>query len=139
MKFSLYSLDERLIEGWEVSEVYYPGPKGMAGILAGHAPLIAQLTVGELRFVHATTHKTYVFAVSHGFIKVQDDNIVACGYTLERARDIDVRRAVAAQKRAEQQLNSGEDVSEDQFEKFELKLQRALVRQLVAKHASASS
>lgn len=132
MKFSLYSLDRRLVEDWEVDEVYYPGPKGETGILPGHAPALSQITVGELRFLHATKKKTFNYAVSHGFIKVEGDHIVACSYTVESPQEIDVKRAVEAQKKAETRLKEPVTSSKE-FRKHELKLQRAIIRQQVSK------
>ena len=125
-------MDRRVVEDWEVDEVYFPGPKGETGVLPGHAPALSQIAIGELRFLHSTKKKTYFFAVSHGFIKIEDNNIVACSYTVEQPKEIDVKRAVNAQKKAEIRLVEP-ITSSKEFRKHEFKLQRALVRQRVSK------
>ena len=131
MKFSLYSLDRSIIEDFEVREVIFPGLKGETSILPGHAPLLSQLQIGELRFQLATTSEVQHFAISHGFIKVEHDTVVACSYTVEPASEIDIKRAVQAQKKAESRLQES-IASTHEFRKHELKLQRAMVRQQVA-------
>jgi F-type H+-transporting ATPase subunit epsilon len=133
MKLSLFSLDKTVIDGWEVQEIYFPGPKGETGVLRGHAPMLSLMTVGEMRFVHATKKIEYFFAISHGFIRVLDDVVVACSYTVEQPHEIDTQRAADAQREAEAKLQEP-IASSREFRKYELKLQRSLIRQSVAKH-----
>lgn len=137
MKLSMYSLDQRVAENVEVDEVYFPGPKGETGVLPGHMALISQLHVGELRYVDGQNKKHKHFSVSHGFVRIVGDDVVVCAYTLERPKDIDLDRALKAQKKAEERLKeSFADVEE--FRKYELKLQRSLIRQHVARRAAHS-
>ncbi len=132
MKFSLYALEEHVAIDWDVDEVTFHGPKGQTNILPGHAPLVSTLSVGELSCIKSDDKKVHRFAVSHGFIQIQEDEIVACGYTIERPEAIDVNRAKQAKQRAVEKLK-GLIESEEEFKKHELKLQRAVIRQHLAK------
>lgn len=138
MKLCMYSMDKRAVEDIEVDELIFPGPKGETAILSGHTDLISQVTVGEIRFIDSLKKNVHHYAVSHGFLRVNDDDIMICAYTLEQPKDIDVERAIKAQKEAEEKLKDAiTDIEE--FNKYELKLHRALIRQQVAKKASSTT
>ena len=137
MKLSMYSLDQRVAENVEVDELYFSGPKGETGVLPGHMALISQLYVGELRYLDSQYKKHRYFSVSHGFVRVVEDEVVICAYTLESPKDIDLDRAIKAQRAAEERLKeSFSDVEE--FRRYELKLHRALIRQQVARRVAHS-
>jgi F-type H+-transporting ATPase subunit epsilon len=70
------------------------------------------------------------FAISYGFAEVRKDKIIVMGETVEEATEIDKARAMAAQKKAEVALASV--LTEEDFNKHQLKLQRSLVRQSIA-------
>ena len=86
----------------QVDEVEIPGVGGYFGVLPGHAPLLAALTAGELWF-RKGQEKTYL-AIAFGFAEVLPDRVTVLAKLAERAEDIDVARAEAARKRAEERL-----------------------------------
>ena len=135
MKLSMYSLDQKIAQDVEIDEVYFPGPKGETGVLPGHMTLISQLHVGELHYLESQKKKHKYFCVSHGFVRIAFDDIVVCAYTLERPKDINIERAIKAQKRAEERLRESFADTEE-FRKYELKLHRALIRQQVARRVA---
>src|SRR5262250_1293995 len=122
---------ERQILKQTVSEVTMPGADGYIGVLPGHAPLITEMGVGELTF-RTTDAQSGLLAVIHGFAEVLPDRVSVLAETAEFAEDIDLQRAEAALKRAQERLAKGGDID---WDRATLALQRALVRiQVVSKH-----
>jgi len=122
---------ERQILKETVSEVTLPGADGYLGVLPGHAPLITELGVGELTY-RTTGGGTGLLAVIRGFAEVLPDRVSLLAETAEFAEDIDLARAQAAMKRAEERIaKGGQDVD---WDRATLALARALVRiQVVSK------
>lgn len=123
---------ERQILKETVSEVTMPGADGYLGVLPGHAPLITELGVGELTY-RTTGGKSELLAVIRGFAEVLPDHVSVLAETAEFAEDIDLPRAEAALKRAQERIaKGGENID---WDRATLSLQRALVRiQVVSKH-----
>src|SRR5918995_101681 len=84
----------------EVDEVQLPGAEGYFGVLPGHTPLLASLGVGELWY-RIGEQKTYL-AIAFGFVEVLPDRVTVLATIAERPEDLDVARADAARKRAEE-------------------------------------
>jgi len=115
----------------EVDEVQVPGSEGYLGVLPGHTPLLATLKVGELWF-RIGQEKQYL-AIAGGFVEVLPDRVTVLAHIAERAHDIDVARAEAARKRAEERL-ARPPVDFD-IERARLALLKSLVRAQVASYA----
>ena len=115
-----------------VSELTMPGADGYLGVLPGHAPLITELGVGELTY-RTTGGQAGLLAVIRGFAEVLPDRVSVLAETAEFAGDIDLARAEAALKRAQQRMaQGGENID---WDRATLALARALVRiQVVSKH-----
>jgi F-type H+-transporting ATPase subunit epsilon len=86
----------------EVDEVQLPGEDGSFGVLPGHAPLLAALDTGVMWYRRGAETK-YAF-IAGGFAEVVPDRVSVLAQVAERAEDIDVERAEAARRRAEEQL-----------------------------------
>ena len=121
--------DHKVFGGQAVSLVA-PAADGYLGILAGHAPLIAALTVGELRITPPDTAPVE-FAISGGFIRVEHDRVTVLADTAELATEIDVERALRAKERAEERLKTRD--SEVDFNRAQTALLRALNRLRIAR------
>lgn len=121
---------ERLVVHESVEEAQIPAKNGYIGVLPGHAPLITELSVGEItyRAAGAVVH----LAVAWGFAEILSNRVTIMAETAERAEDIDVKRAQEAKTRAEEHLKSG-DPNIDQ-ERALNALKRAEVRLQVAHH-----
>lgn len=98
---------ERLVEKDTVSEVEIPGRDGYLGVLPGHAPLITELGVGEIRY--RGDGMQYRLAVAWGFAEVLPDKVTILAETAERPNEIDVNRARTAKQRAEENLRAAND------------------------------
>ena len=123
---------ERQILKETVAELSMPGADGYLGVLPGHAPLITELGVGELTY-RTTGGQAGLLAVIRGFAEVLPDRVSVLAETAEFAGDIDLARAEAALKRAQQRMaQGGENID---WDRATLALARALVRiQVVSKH-----
>jgi F-type H+-transporting ATPase subunit epsilon len=96
---------DRLVVKDHAEEMQIPGKNGYLGILAGHAPLITELDVGEITY--RTNSRAERLAVAWGFAEVLPDKVTVLAETAERASEIDVPRAQEAKQRAEEELKSG--------------------------------
>jgi F-type H+-transporting ATPase subunit epsilon len=97
---------EKKVVETRAEEVQIPGKNGYLGIMPGHAPLITELSVGEIIYREHTTEER--LAVAWGFAEVLPDKVTILAETAERPSDIDVERARKAKERAEQRLASGD-------------------------------
>ena len=88
-----------------VQMVTLPGVEGEMGVLAGHAPLLTTLNIGEITLHSADGEAEYI-AVSGGVVEVLPDKVIVMARSAERAEDIDIARAEAAMQRAEDALNT---------------------------------
>lgn len=123
---------ERSIVNEQVDEVQLPGAEGYFGVLPGHAPLLATLQVGEMWYrVGAETH---FLAIAFGFVEVLPDRVTVLAQIAERSQEIDVARAEAARKRAEERLARGPQTDID-FERARIALMKSLIRLQVATRA----
>jgi F-type H+-transporting ATPase subunit epsilon len=114
-----------------------PGSAGYFGVLPRHAPMIADLGVGELRVRHGDQWERY--ALSGGVFHIRDGRAVVMADAVERVRDIDVGRAQDAANRARDRLQRGRGVADVDPLRAELALARALNRLRLAGPASIDS
>jgi F-type H+-transporting ATPase subunit epsilon len=114
-----------------VDEVQIPGAEGYFGVLPGHTPLLAMLAVGELWY-RKGGEKFYV-SIAFGFAEVLPDRVTILAGLAERADEIDVARAEAAKRRAEERLTA--PAAEIDFERARNALMKSLVRIQVSTRA----
>jgi F-type H+-transporting ATPase subunit epsilon len=97
---------EKLVVKDRAEEMQIPGKNGYMGILPGHAPLISELSVGQISYRNG--NETHYLCVAWGFAEVLPDKVTILAETAERSEDVDRGRAQKAKERAEQRLNSGD-------------------------------
>ena len=115
----------------EVDEIQLPGSEGYLGVLPGHTPLLTTLKVGELWYrVGAEKH---FLAIAGGFVEILPDRVTALADLAERAQDIDIARAEAAKRRAEERL--AKPSSDLDFERARIAMMKSLIRLQVASRA----
>jgi F-type H+-transporting ATPase subunit epsilon len=120
---------ERVVYSADVDIVVAPGVEGQLGILPHHAPLMTILQAGELVVRRGGEEES--LAISGGFLEVRPDRVIILADAAERADEIDVARAEAARKRAEERLKERQAAGLDQG-RAEAALQRAVARITVA-------
>jgi len=115
----------------QVDEVELPGAEGYFGVLPGHTPLLSSLQVGELWY--RVGQEKHFLAVAFGFVEVLPDRVTVLAQIAEKAQDIDVSRAEAAKKRAEERVARPQpDID---FERARVALMKSLIRLQVASRA----
>jgi F-type H+-transporting ATPase subunit epsilon len=120
---------DRSLVNEQVDEVQLPGSEGYFGVLPGHTPLLATLQVGELWY-RIGSEKFYL-SIAFGFVEVLPERVTVLATLAERPEDIDVSRAEAARKRAEERLARGPQGDLD-FERARRALAKSMTRLQVA-------
>lgn len=118
---------DRMVYSEDVTMVIARATDGDLGILPGHAPLIAGLTIWPLRI--KTEEGEQQLSVGGGFIEVRPDKVTILATSAELPEEIDIKRAEAAKDRAESRLKGGQDID---VERAEMALRRAMTRLRVA-------
>lgn len=116
-----------LVVSEEVDEVTATGSEGEFGVLPGHAPFVTTLKIGMLTYKKGNEVK-YVF-VNSGYADVGPTRIFVLADSAEKSEEIDVERAKAAIKRAEERLKKTEEID---FARAESSLERASIRIQIA-------
>jgi F-type H+-transporting ATPase subunit epsilon len=93
---------ERMVFSGDVDVIIAPGKEGQLGILPKHAALMTTLNAGELVARHG--NEEFILAISGGFLEVQPDHVIVLADAAERAEEIDISRAEAARKRAQEKI-----------------------------------
>lgn len=119
---------ERAIAHDAVDEVQIPGAGGYFGVLPGHTPLLVTLQVGELWFRKGS--ERFLVSVAYGFAEVLPDRVTVLAQIAERAEEIDVERAEASQRRAQERLERR--ATDIDVERARIALLKSLVRLRVA-------
>ena len=121
---------EKKVVATQAEEVQIPGKNGYLGILPGHAPLITELSVGEVTYRESGGEQH--LALAWGFAEVLPDKVTILAETAERPSDIDVDRARKSKERAEERLTNGK--TEVDVDRALDALHRAETRLEVASH-----
>ena len=119
---------ERSVYSDDVDLVIAPGTDGELGILPRHTPLLTTLSYGELRVRKGS--EEIIIAIGGGFLEVRPDHVVVLADMAERADEIDVSRAEAARRRAQEEISVRP--SEADLLRAEAALRRAETRLRVA-------
>jgi F-type H+-transporting ATPase subunit epsilon len=134
LQLEIVSADRSLVKE-QVDEVQIPGADGYLGILPGHTPLLTTLQVGTLWYRQGQ-EKHYI-AIAFGFAEVQPDRVTILAMIAEKADEIDLARAEAAKKRAEERL--AKPTTDMDFERARIAMLKALIRLQVATRARIRS
>ena len=118
-----------------IDEVEIPGADGYFGVLPGHTPLLALLGAGELWYRRGQD-KTYLH-IAFGFAEIQPDRVTILAQIAEKAEEIDLTRAQAAKKRAEERLAS--PIVDMDAERARIALLKSVIRLQVASRARIRS
>jgi F-type H+-transporting ATPase subunit epsilon len=124
---------DRSVVAEKVDEVEIPGAEGYFGVLPGHTPLLAMLQVGELWYRKG--NETVHLAIAFGFAEVLPDRVTILAQFAEKADEIDIARAEAAKRRAEERVSTPILASEMDYERARIAMMKALIRLQVASRA----
>lgn len=112
----------------EVDMITLPGVDGQMGVLRNHAPLLTILDIGEIVLHHPGGGEDYI-AVGGGVVEVRPNKVIVLARSAEQAEEIDVERAEAALRRAQESIRNRPT---EERRPVQLALQRSRVRLKVA-------
>ena len=130
IRCEIVSQDRTVFQG-DVDIVVLPGAAGEMGILPHHAPVLAILKYGVIKI--RQDGREELFAVAGGIAEVQPDIVTILADAAENIEDIDITRAKAAKKRAEDTLANLKPEDHDAYLRMEAALRRSNLRLDVAR------
>jgi F-type H+-transporting ATPase subunit epsilon len=134
IQLQIVSVDRSLVNE-TVDEVEIPGYDGYFGVLPGHTPLLAVLQIGELWYRQG--QEEHYLSIAFGFAEVLPDRVTILAQVAEKADEIDLGRAEAAKKRAEERI--ARPAVDMDAERARISLMKALIRLQVATRARIRS
>ena len=126
IRCEIVSQDRTVFQG-DVDIVILPGVAGEMGVLPHHAPTLTILKYGVIKI--RRQGKEELFAVAGGMAEVQPDVVTILADAAENIQDIDITRAQAARKRAEDALAGlRPEEDHDAYLRMEAALRRSNLR-----------
>jgi F-type H+-transporting ATPase subunit epsilon len=126
IRCEIVSQDRTVFQG-DVDIVVLPGALGEMGILPHHAPVLTTLKFGVIKIRRAGREE--LFAVAGGMAEVQPDIVTILADAAENIEEIDIVRAKAAKKRAEDALAQlSPETDRDVYLTMEAALRRSNLR-----------
>lgn len=125
IRCEIVSQDRMVFEG-DADIVVLPGVEGEMGILPNHAPLLTTLNLGILKVRYQGVEQ--FFTIAGGIAEIQPDIITVLANAAENVNEIDIARAEASRRRAEELLAKGLPPDTDTFLAMEAALRRSNLR-----------
>lgn len=122
---------DRTVMDRKVRSVQFMGVDGSYGILPHHAPLMTATAPGIVTIQH-TDGTTENMLITDGFAEMRNNVLSLICQAGERAGEIDLERAAEAERRAREVIE-GQQRAGVVLPKAQEALQRAMLRQLLAK------
>ncbi len=123
---------EKVIYENDVFKVSIPTTTGEITILPHHIPLVSIVQAGELKITDAMGEQ--VIAISSGFVEIKANNeVVILADNAERAEVIDIERAEAARKRAEEEMTKAKGQENVDYAKLQAVIDREMNRVRIGK------
>lgn len=130
IRCEIVSQDRMVYEG-DVDIVVLPGMDGEMGVLPRHAPLLTTLKFGIIKI--RAKGEEQDFTVAGGVAEIQPDIVTILADSAENVQEIDVARAEAARKHAEEALSKVKPEDVDAYLALETALRRSNLRLSAAK------
>ena len=130
IRCEIVTQDKTVFQG-DVDIVILPGIAGEMGILPHHAPVLTVLKYGVIKI--RQHGKEELFVVAGGMAEVQPDIVTVLADAAENIEEIDITRAKAAKKRAEEALAKLKPEDHDAYLTMEAALRRSNLRLDVAR------
>lgn len=117
---------DRLVWEGDAEMITVPGIDGQMGILPNHAPLLSIMQLGVLTV--RTQAGELFFTIAGGVAEVQPKLVTILADAAENVQEIDISRAEAAKRRAEEMLSRGPGPDSDSYLAIEAALRRSNLR-----------
>lgn len=105
-----------------------PTERGQINVLRDHTHIISKISPGIVSVFGGADDPDRHFSVTVGICKILDNRVIVMANTAEESRDVDVERAKAALKVAEEKLTSSDNLGDEEIEKYRRKAERAKLR-----------
>lgn len=102
-----------------------PGVMGAFQVLVDHAPLLAEIGIGEVSVRNGDGQMTH-YATSGGVVEVKQNHVILTAESAERDDEIDAGRAQSARDRAKKRI--AERAPDTDVERARMALLRAINR-----------
>ena len=106
-------------------QIILPAIDGSHGILPGHEPMVTVITAGELRF-QDEKGEWHMDVITDSCVEIMPERVILLAASIERPEEIDINRALAAKRRAEERLRQKQ--SQQEYYQTQAALSRALAR-----------
>lgn len=117
---------EKIIYSGDIDQITVDTVEGRIAILPHHVNLFTKIKPGELQMKVAD--KEQFLAVTGGFLEVSNNKVTVLADYAVHAEDVDVEKAAAAQKRAEELLKKKEgQLSDVEYAELQSALGRAIL------------
>ena len=104
---------DRIVFSGDADLILLPGVEGVMGVLPDHSNLLAVLQFGVITV--RTARDEQYFTVAGGVAEIQPDHVTVMADAAENVLEIDIERAEAAKKRAEETLAQGLPADSDVY------------------------
>ncbi len=125
IRCEIVSQDRTVFEG-DVDIVVLPGAAGEMGVLPHHAPTLTTLRFGVVKVRRRGREE--IFTVAGGVAEVQPERVTILADAAENVEEIDVARAEAARRRAQEALSKVSPQDTDALLAIEAALRRSNLR-----------
>ena len=125
MNLEIVTAERQVFASDDVVTLIAEGSEGQMTILPKHAPLVTILECSELIIRRASGDEMFM-VITGGFIEVKPEKTIILADACERSDEIDLQRAEAAKRRAEERLK--ETVTEIDHARAESALRRSITR-----------
>lgn len=117
---------EKIIYSGDIDQITVETVDGRIAILPHHVNLFTKIKPGELHMKVAD--KEQFLAVTGGFLEVSNNKVTVLADYAVHAEDVDIEKAIAAQKRAEELLKKKEgQLSDVEYAELQSALGRAIL------------
>jgi F-type H+-transporting ATPase subunit epsilon len=104
-KLEIVTAERQVFSSDDVTTIIAQGVEGQMTILPKHAPLITMLEPAELIIRKGNGDEMYM-VITGGFIEVKPDKVIILADACERSDEINLERAEAAKRRAEERMKN---------------------------------
>ncbi len=125
IRCEIVSQDRTVFDG-DVDIVVLPGAAGEMGVLPHHAPTLTTLQFGVVKVRRGGREE--IFTVAGGVAEVQPERVTILADAAENVEEIDVARAEAARRRAQEALSKVSPQDTDALLAIEAALRRSNLR-----------
>ncbi|HLE11927.1 MAG: ATP synthase F1 subunit epsilon [Bdellovibrionales bacterium RIFOXYD12_FULL_39_22] len=100
--------------------------RGQINILPHHTHVIEKLDTGLVSLINAGKQEDFI--VTTGICKLLDNKVVILANVAERPEKVDMERAKRALEKAKKKITGSENLTYDEFIKYQRKVDRAEIR-----------